>query len=215
MSDALFDQPAEMGGIGGNPLSNQTRPRRNTVADHIKNGIHRRIVLQREKRTFARTDPRRGGALLSLGEGVHEVVDHDTGDIDISPDGMGQVAGTDAKKVTVPSDGKDGHLRFCQLGSLRNRDGLAVDAVEAIGVHIGRYPGGTPDPGDHEGFVRGDTDIGQHPLDQRIEKPVRSTARTPDRLHVRSKILALVHPDHSCTGGLSSFLLKGRPPGRQ
>ena len=212
MFDGLFYEPGEMRRVRGDALGNETCSGGDTVADHIQHRVHRRIELQGKKRPLAALQVGSSGTGLALGQRVHEVIDHDTGYVDVSPDCVGKVSCPDAEEVAIAADSHNCELRIGQLGSLGDKHSTAMKAVETIGVYVGRYPRRTADSGRDESPMRRYPQIRQDPPGERIEEGKIAAARTPDRRHLCSIVGVFAHCASSVMGRDSSFLLKARPP---
>ena len=79
-----------------------------------------------------------GGARLSLGHCVDEVVHHYAGHVQVASDGVREVPRADTEEVAVPCDHYDGQFGPGQLGPLGDDYGPAVKRVESVCVDIGR-----------------------------------------------------------------------------
>ena len=161
--------------IAGNALGDKAGSGGDAVADHIQDRIDRGIKLEGKKRPFTPSQERCSGAGLAFGQGIHKVVDHDTGYVDVSPHCVGEVSRPDAKEVTVAANDHNCELGISQLGSLRDKNSTTVKAVKSVGVYIGGYPRRTADSGDDESLMPWYPQTGQGCLGQPVEE--RKTAR--------------------------------------
>ena len=63
------------------------------------------------------------------------------------------MAAADAQAVTVAADGKDGQPRFRHLNARCNRQGPAVNGMQAVCVCKKRVPAGATDAGNRDHLV--------------------------------------------------------------
>ena len=74
--------------------------------------------------------------ILSLCKAIDLIVEKDDVYIDIPSDGMDEVVTSDSKGITVTAGLSYGKIRIGYLDSGRNGGSTAVNAVEAVSIHI-------------------------------------------------------------------------------
>ena len=91
----------------------------------------------------------RGRRILPLRQTVDLVVEEDDVDVDVAPDGVDEMVAADGEGIAVAAGLPDRQPGIRHLDAGGDRRGAAVDAVEPVGIHIIRKPGGAADAGHH------------------------------------------------------------------
>ena len=125
---------------------------------------------------------RRRGRVLALGQAVDPVVEQDDLEIEVAADGVHQVVAADRQAVAVAGDDPDLQVgpHALQAGGDGRRP--AVDAVDAVGVHVVRKPAGAADAGDEHDLLAGDAERRQHLLHLREDRVVAAAGAPADVL---------------------------------
>jgi hypothetical protein len=132
---------------------------------------------------------RAGGRCYAFGEAVDLVVEHDDLEVDVAADHMQEVIAADRQRIAVAGDDPDLQIRTRQLQSGGDGRGTAVNAVEAVGVHVVREPAGAADAGDEHRVLRTDAEVGHHELERGEHRVVTATGTPPDLLVGREVLL--------------------------
>ncbi len=160
-------------------------------------GDERRLGAQRQTQRVERLIHRSvGGRLgdladlarrrvLTLGQAVDHVVEHQDREVDVATQRVQQVIAADRQHVAVAADHP--HVEIGPSQGQPGGDGWrsAVDAVHAIGVHVVREPGGTPDAGHEHGVFTADAEFGHQELDGGEDRVVTASRTPPDLLVAR------------------------------
>ena len=96
----------------------------------------------------------RGGRGLVLGQTVNVVVQQQHGHIGVVTNRVDPVRGTDRGAITVAHHHKNVQLRTRQLETRRNRQGSAMNTMEAVRVDIVREATGAANSGDKGHLLR-------------------------------------------------------------
>ena len=94
------------------------------------------------------------GRVLTLGEPVDAVVEHEDRQVDVATQRVDEVVAADRQPVAVTGD--DPHVEVGPGHGDTGGDGrrTTVDAVDAVGVHVVREPAGAADAADEHGVLR-------------------------------------------------------------
>ena len=154
-----------------------------------------RVEVGATRRGVAPGAERRRRGRLLLGQPVDVVVVQQQRHVHVVADRVDPVAGADAAAVAVA--GIDEHVQVgaSHLDALRDGQGAAVNAVEAIGLHVVREAAGTADARHEHGLLRAQVFIPAQPLDGGQDGVV-AAAGAPARhagLVVLQGVTVLVH----------------------
>ena len=129
------------------------------------------------------------GGGLPLRQTVDAVVEEDNFHIHIAAQGVDQVVAADGESVAVAGDDPNVQVRVGD-GQPRCQGGrAAVDAVNAVGVHIIGEAAGTANARNKDNLLFGHAQFRHHPL-HLGQNRIIAAARTPAHSLVRDKILA-------------------------
>ena len=123
--------------------------------------------------------------VLAFGQAVDPVVEQQDVDVEVAPQAVDQVVAADADSaspspVTTQTD-SSGPATFKPGGDRRR---AAVDAVEAVGVHVVREAAGAADAGDEDDVLARHAELRQHLLhlgEDRSSRRSRGTSGRPGR----------------------------------
>ena len=100
-----------------------------------------RVIRRAHRRALGLLALLAGRAVLALGQAVDLVVEQQDLHVDVSADDVHEVVAADRQAVAVAGDDPDVQLGPRQLQAGRERRCAAVDAVEAVRVHVVRESG--------------------------------------------------------------------------
>ena len=158
-----------------------------------------------------------GGGVLTLGQAVDPVVEQQHREVDVAPQRVDQVVGTDRQRVAITSGDHDrqvrtGHGQARGDGQRPTMDGVHAEAVDVVGESRG-----AANAGDHHGVLAKDAQPRQQRL-HRTENGVVTAARAPAHLLVAGEIFAVErghsqwHSTQSVAGGARGFTRHVGPP---
>ena len=129
-----------------------------------------------------------GRRVLALGQPVDLVVEQQDLDRHVAAQRVDQVVAADRQGVAVAGHDPDREVGARQREPGGERRRAAVDAVDAVGVHVVGEAARAADPGDEDDSLRRQPQLGQELLD-RGEDRVVAAARAPARLLVGGEVL--------------------------
>ena len=125
-----------------------------------------------------------GRRVLPLGQTVDLVVEEEDLDRDVAAQRVDQVVAADREGVAVAAHHPDREVRAREREPGGERGRAAVDAVDAVGVHVVGEAAGAADPRDEDDPLRGQPKLGQELLDggeDRVVAAARGTSASPGR----------------------------------
>src|SRR5207249_10203359 len=110
--------------------------------------------------------------VLALRQAVDAVVEQDNRDVDVAAQRVQKVVAADTEAVAVAGDDEDLEVtaRCLEAGGYRRR--AAVDAVEAVSVHVIRQAAGAADARDEDDLLPRHAEIGHQLLGLRQDRVV-------------------------------------------
>jgi hypothetical protein len=148
-----------------------------------------RVVERTKRRRLRDLADLARGRVLTLGQPVDLVVEHQDFDVHVAAQRVDQVIAADRQHVAVAANHPHVQVGARQRDAGRDRGRPAVDAVDSVRVHVVRQAGCATDTRHEHELFGLDPGLRQHELD-RGEDAVVATARTPPHLLVGLKILA-------------------------
>ena len=156
-----------------------------------------RLEARAVRRGVALRADRRGRRGLLLRQPVDLVVVQEDGQVHVVPDRVDPVRRADAAAVAVAGVDEHRQVRPRHLDALGDRERAAVDAVEAVGLHVVREAARAADSGHEHGALRSEILVAAQALDRREDGVVAATA-APARhaaLVVLEAVMLLVEVD--------------------
>ncbi len=130
----------------------------------------------------------RSGAVLSFGQAIDTVVEEKNVYVQVAPEQVKKMIGSDGKSVPVTRDHPYGQFRVCHLHARRDGGSSTMNGMETVGVHVVGKTAAAPDPAhDHE-LLTGNAKLGQGPL-YCIKNRIVSTTRAPANVVGRHEVL--------------------------
>ena len=135
-----------------------------------------------------------GGRVLALGQPVDLVVEHQDVDPHVAAQRVDEMVPADGQRVAVARDHPHVEIGPARRQPGGDRRGPPVDGVQAVGVHVVRETGGTPDAREEHGALPAHAEVGHHHL-HRGEDGVVAAPGAPAHLLVTAPVLAGRHRD--------------------
>ena len=131
----------------------------------------------------------RGGRELALREPVDAVIEENDVQVHVAAHGVQQMVAADAQPVAVACNDKDRQFWARSLEASREGEGAAVDAVEAVSLHVVRKTAGAANAADEDNVFARDLELRQHLLHLGEDGVVPATG-APAHFLVRCEVFA-------------------------
>ncbi len=148
-----------------------------------------RPVDRAHRRRVRALAQRRGRRVLALGQTVDLVVVQDDLQVHVAAQDVQDVVAADAQGVAVTGDHPDAELGPGGLEAGGDGRRAAVDAVEAVGVHVVGQAAGAADAGDEDDVLARDAEVGHDALGLGEDRVV-AAAGAPAHFLVGDEVLA-------------------------
>jgi len=145
-----FEDGTEVFDINVNGTGGECRAGTDGNRQRIQRPIHRT-----KGRTLRFRPGRTGGRVLTFGQTVNLVVEHDHFQIHVATQHVHEVIPADRQGITVTGDHPDLQIRVSQLDARGNRRSPAVNTVHAVGVHVIRETAGAANSGNEHKLLFG------------------------------------------------------------
>jgi hypothetical protein len=109
------------------------------------------------------------------------------GQVNVAPDGMGDVAAADGEPVAVAAGHEHEQFRVGELDALGDGQRTSVNGVKTVSSRVAGNAAGTTDAGNERDFMRRPGDVRQRARDGGDDAKV-AAAGTPDGLEVALEI---------------------------
>ena len=168
------------------------------------------------RRSFSFRTQFRGWRILSFRQPVNLIIEHQSGNINITANSMNKMVTTNSQSITVTGNLKNIQFRISTLGSGCDSSSPAMNRMETISIHVIGETGRTSDSGNNcprffrvpqfsHGFLYG------------VNDTMVTATRTPTNLLVALKIFRCIlfchdyFPNNSVIFSFSSTTVKGNP----